>query len=190
MMYLSKEAARALVLLQIAANEKAIELSEKIKPVILKFDGKVPNKRLDTALKAVDDNLMWSMEYNSAIIKMWIENRSTSEGNTPDSYGYRTTNYLTDNTVNIAYGRMVDGSNPAASVCPDGKLNAAALISAVDSSSAYLKQSVSDMRSSLTRIDELIEQRAALVKAVEDYNNSIDYTVATYFDLRMNIARN
>ena len=70
MRYVNDETAKKLVELQIKNREYAFSLYDEIIEVLAKFDGKQVTKRIETALRKIDDNIRVENEYNSFIIKV------------------------------------------------------------------------------------------------------------------------
>lgn len=188
MKYLDKNTARALVLLQIEAEEKALSMVPAIKATVAAFDGKIINKRIETALQKIDGGLHFgkTMFYAWLKIEWFIENRYVLSE--PDKNGVCGATYIDEHTLTIAHtydkdnAVIMDGS-------PNGRLNAAALCAAIDEQAARFVQSIAAMRETLARVDELAEKRRALVQAVEEYSKGIDPTVANYFDLGLRVER-
>ena len=101
MKHYCNEDARNLVELEIKNRKEALKLYDGIIEVVNKFDGKVLNKRFDTALKKLDGRLSYNREYSWFEIYMNVFDSRTCKSVKKDSYGYSCTNYLTDSYLKL-----------------------------------------------------------------------------------------
>ena len=172
------ETSRKLIELEVKANEKAIGLTDNIIEVVKKFDGKMPTKRLDTALKTIDKNLSFKCEYNSFMIDLWIEDRSISVPHKD----YVGAVYIKNSNVSICHCCMVSSGKPQA-INEDGTINAEYVIESILNSKQYRIEYNNSMIKTLNEIEEKIKEYEELKKTIRAFNDSVNYTVAQYFEI-------
>lgn len=171
---MNMESKRKLVELEIKANNKALGLIEEVKEVILKFDGKVPNKRVDTALKKIDDCLSFKAEFNSFIIDMFIRDRSFDNGNNWV--------YIKNTVINICHCACQSMYGDSC-LNEDGTINSEAVIIGLEKRKESLKSYNEEMIKSLNEIEDKIKEYEELKKTIRAFNDSVNYTVANYFEI-------
>lgn len=170
-----------LVNLHLEAYKKTLSFIPAIKETISKFDGKVFNKRLDTALKKIDGSLSCKCEYNSFMIDWYIDNRHIT--NTPDKNGYCTSLYIKDHTINILHGCI--SSSYGDSCLEDGKILAGSIINQLEKSEEEKKKLIESVISQLEGIEELQAEKEGIKKQIENHNNNINWMIDSYFNLRI-----
>lgn len=74
-----QEVSKKLVELEISNRKLALSLFDDIIKTLERFDGKQANKRIDTALKKINENLSFSREYNSFIINLITQTKIIKE---------------------------------------------------------------------------------------------------------------
>jgi len=163
-----------LINLELAAREKALGLLDMIIAAVQTRDGKAPDKRLDTALKAIDENLRFFMRYNSFVIELIIRDRSivTASGHSE---------YINDSTVYIVHASVKSGYNDGA--CQNGTINAAVLIDAIEKFREATKISIEKTRGELANIEEVLAAFSAARLALSQLENSTSYLTREYFGL-------
>jgi len=164
-----------LINLELAAREKALGLLDMIIAAVQTRDGKAPDKRLDTALKAIDENLRFSMHYNSFVIELIIRDRSivTTSGHSE---------YIKDSTVCIVHASVKSGYN-GGGACQNGTINAAVLIDAIEKFREATKISIEKTRGELANIEEVLAAFSAARLALSQLENSTSYLTREYFGL-------
>ena len=99
--YYCNEDALNLVKLEIENRKEALKLYDGIIEVVKKFDGKVLNKRFDTALKNFDGRLSYNREHSWFEINMNVFDNRSCKSIKKDSYGYSHTNYISDSYLRL-----------------------------------------------------------------------------------------
>jgi len=174
----------ALVRLHLQALQDAIDLAPAVIEVINRFNGKQANKRIDTALKAVNKNLRFSAVYSWAEIEMWIENRSM-RGGQPDEYGYQSTAYLSTSTVQIAHACSYTGEKAHLSPIIDGRLNAPVMVESIRFYTEQHRAAIENTLKQLQEVEALKAERERCIKATQAFNAGLQDIIDDYFELRI-----
>ena len=172
---LSDENKKKLVKMELDIRRNAVALAEDVKKVVLKFDGKQLNKRLQTELQKIDSRLRVHNEYNSLnIIFTEYDNRSINTSN--GCY------YVNNNSFAIA-GTAKSNAYGDSSTTEDNKLIAATLIASIDKHVDYMTEQIKTIESELKKIEQYKKRKQKLKQDMDNYRKSISYTVKQYFDL-------
>ena len=174
----------ALVRLHLQAYQEAIDIAPAVIEVIKRFDGKQVNKRIDTALKAVNANLKFSSEYSWVEIKMYIENR-TIRGEKPDNYGYSSTAYVSSYTVQVAHACNYIGEKAHLSPIIDGRLNAAVVVENIKAYVEQHKALIETVTEQLQHVEEMRVERERIIKEQQTFNSALNWMIDDYFELRI-----
>lgn len=185
-----KENTIKLVELEISNMEYAIELAEKIKPVIEKFNGKVLNKRLETALKEIDEHIYTENRYGFKI-GYYVENNRipiietdylgkehrhnifTKQSDLP------LTSYLTTNTKETDRC-IVDENN---------RIKADVIIAGIDNQKEYFEMRIEELKTAMPKVDEYKERIENIKKQMKELNDEIPYLIKSYFDLYYDVKK-
>lgn len=160
--------------------EKVVELTPKVIALMEKFDGKVYNKRFETALKELDKGLSldWCGIYGSAFRINYIDfdNRDTKDLNSSCGYAYIHPQYFT--MVYMETSNWLDSERKRMHLTDDGR----------KSFSQYLqsnKESI-EVRKSLTmeKVDELRRRKAEIEELVKQLRNDVPSCVRDYFGIK------
>lgn len=143
---------------QIELNREAFKLSEQIKEVITKFDGKVLNKRLQTALKGIDQRILVETQYNSFIIELYVNSM----------YNGWTSVNICHGAISSAYG---DGM-----LTDDKRIKAEKINKQIDENKEYRLKYHQDMEDNIKRKDKIVKEYNELVKKCKEFNESVNYT--------------
>jgi hypothetical protein len=170
-----KEIKIKLVQLEIAAMEKAISLYDQIVAIIPKFDGKAPNKRFDTALKNIDPQLSFKMEFNSFKIKMYNINRFFESGNGGAFYTKDYEVYLLHECISSSFG---DG------ICQNGMIDGPILLEKLKLRRAGLIEYVGQLKESLKKLDAIIARHQEIIKLKDDFEKATPALIRDYFELK------
>ena len=188
-----KDIADKLIALEIANRRKAIELYPAIIETVKKFDGKVLNKRLETALKKVNTNLRLAESEYRFDIRYWVENDSVSVPHRD----YCGTEYVKYREIGMCgyiprfegkYAYSVDAQHPALN--DDGRIIAEHIIVALNAGKENLESEIIQMEEHSRKADEYaaeLEERAACIKNLQE---KIPYLVAEYYGLGYSIRKN
>lgn len=190
-MYMSidKEIARKLTELEIENRKHVLTLYNGIIETVNKFNGKVLNKRFDTALKKIDEHLSYSVNYNSFDIKYYCINDSVKR--VEDRYGYGSTYYIKERTLylnsyltlNNTYKEETDILNE------EGKLIADRIVKGLEDGKKKIKEDIVKLEESLLHIEEYMETIEEMKKTFKDYMDNIPYLTKKYFDIDYSIKK-
>ena len=172
---LSDENKKKLVKMELDIRRNAIALAEDVKKVVIKFDGKQLTKRLQTELQKIDGRLYVRNDYNSLdIIFTEYDNRSIIT----DKGCY----YVNNNSFTLA-GTAKSNAYGDSSTTDDNKIIAATLIASIDKQVDYMTAQIKTVESELKKIDQYKKRKQKIKQDMENYRNSITYTIKQYFDL-------
>lgn len=188
-MSINKEIARKLTELEIENRKHVLTLYDGIIETVNKFNGKVLNKRFNTALKKVDEHLSYLTNYNSFDIKYYCINDSVR--GEEDRNGYRSTYYIKERTLylnsyltlNNTYKEETDILNE------EGKLIADRIVKGLEDRKKKIKEDIVKLEESLLHIEEYMETIEKMKKAFEDYMDNIPYLTKKYFDIDYSIKK-
>ena len=169
------ETAKKLIELEIKNLHYAIETANKIMPVIEKFNGKQPNKRLDTALKQIDRNLSFKTRYNSFVISLYLENRHVQDG--PGKAAY-----IQDSFKNIIHASIKSGYGEG--ICQKDVINAELLKNEIMALVEHNRKLVEKMRAEINHLETIIAEYEAIKKSQSDFQNSVSYFTREYLGLK------
>ena len=156
----------------------AMEIIDKIIPVIERFDGKQANKRLETALQQIDRNLYCRKSIYSDLweIKLYIEDRSVTDTETK----YGNTYYIKDSEIWIASEFSIDRF-----VDENGKWKSQTIVQRLRETQDVLKDKDNTIQEQLDDIDSLIDRYTEIKREIEEFNRMIDYSIREYFNLKI-----
>lgn len=185
--YVDKNIAMPLARKQIDMYRNVLEVAPRLLEVIRKFDGKVANKRLETAMKEVCTTITcrtssvlgkWEIEY-------WENDRSILVETTSwdGKFKYNGAHYIKYNTYYLArdmfenlYGKFTN---------EDGRWIAENICKQIEHNMRELESNITKFTEELNRIDELEAQKKKLKMKIEEYNNGISWFANAYFDLKV-----
>ena len=169
--YYNREDAVALINLEIKANKEALDLFDGIIKIVERFDGKVLNKRFETALqKNVSDHICaYKSAYGDFRFYYSIPDRSVKS--TDSEYCY---NYIDIQNIYLIVGDM------SACLTDDGRICAEDLIEMLEYRRDQIRLEVSELESSVLMLDKTIEQHEKLVTALYNLRKSIPRAATTY----------
>lgn len=186
----NKENAIKLLELEISNMEYAIELAEKIKPIVEKFNGKVLNKRLETALREVDKHIDMNNGHRFEICYYCENCRITF--NKEDMYNSRTeyvkqrelylTDYLTTNTDRKSEENkcVVDENN---------RIKADVIIKGIERKQEYYRKEIDKIKNGLPKVDEYKQRIETIKNELEELQQEIPFWIKAYFELHYTIKQ-
>lgn len=186
MYFNDKELAMKQVKLEIANREYVLTLIDDVIEVVKKFDGKVINKRLDTALQhGIEQNpnfqkfttCCYRNEYSSFQIGICVPTRCVS---IPMSGGGRKWEYLYDNQIIVCW---VDNDNAII----NGRIVSKHIIEALNKKRKEIEQYISDNKIALTKIDEWQKRWREIDSQITSLQKEIPYDVKRYFGMRFDL---
>lgn len=188
MKYLCKEDATNLVKLEIENYKKALTLYPQIIEVVKSFDGKILNKRFETALKKVDDNLRTDMTYDTLYIKFSAWNNRSIKS-VEERNGYANWLYIehTDIYMN-GYLRRVSYNKDDIVCTTENRLIASVVIEALEKQEQYIKSKIENLEKHIENTDEYKAKLEALRKEIESIGKDIPSEIKAYFDLNYDVT--
>ena len=166
---------------QIEVYSNLLSLVPAIEEVFRRFDGKVVNKRISTALQSVARGVCF---YKSSYSDHWEltaeewDNRYVP--GEPDALGYCSTHYVKDAKLYLAN----DGQGESF-IDGEGRLCAEKAIAAIEKNRAYYQRKIETMREQLSHIDSIIGKYKELLAAKKEFNDNLDYSIRDYFGLKL-----
>ena len=172
----SKEINLKLLDLEIKIRERAILLCDQIINTIISFNGKKPTKRLDTALKKIDEDLHFYTHYNSFIIEFYIHDRFINVDNIAH-YIKSSSSYfsIVHSSIYSSYG---DG------ICQEGVINSDQLLKHITNSQNYYIKEIEKIKEAIENIDDVILQKQKIDKQMKAFERNVPYLVREYFNLK------
>ena len=186
----NKEDARNLVLLEVENYKKVLELYNSVIEVVEKYDGKILNKRFETALRKVNDSLRVDMSGKKLSIEFYLQDRGI-QSVTHNHWNYINKSYIEMNgyTERIAYEwEELDGK----SLCADheNRLVASVLVESLNKHKEYIKGRIEVLEEKLNKVDEYKQQLEDLKAQMEKITRDIPYEIRDYFELNYNVYNN
>lgn len=178
MRYVNDETAKKLVELEIKNREYAFSLYDEIIEVLAKFDGKQVTKRIETALRKIDDNIRVENEYNSFIIKVgfWnIEKRSVKTEN-GIAYLENSEETICHCSRFSSYGDGVLNEN--------NSLNYENIKKQLIKHKEYMEESIKEIKSQLANVETIISEYEELEKKCQDFNRDTNFCISEYYGLK------
>lgn len=173
----SNEINEKLINLEIAARKDALALYPAIIDLARKFDGKIANKRFDTALKKIHPKLVFRMQYNSFVINMDIENRCVNNGNHWVC--------LRDHQTYIIHWSITSGSSEDGICQKDGStIVGNNLVKALEQYKKGMEEYVQKLQATLVNIPNIINWYKAVRKSIDDFNDTVPGMIRDYYELK------
>jgi len=178
MRYANDETAKKLVELEIKNREYAFSLYDEIIEVLAKFDGKQVTKRIETALRKIDDNIRVKNEYNSFIVEVgfWnIEKRSVKTEN-GIAYLKNAEETLCHCARFSSYGDGV--------LNEDNSLNYEAIKTQLVKHKEYMEKSTLEIKEQLADIETITSEYEELEKKCQEFNAKKNWCISEYYGLK------
>lgn len=174
---MNKEMAIKLVQKEIECKREFVNKAESLCKVVQKFDGKVFNKRLETAMREVypirvEQEYFWK----SISISGWIPDRMV-QSDSVDKWGYHETAYIKDDRIYV--GIIRDAFDD------DKRIVAENIIKKIRDTADYYREFADKMEEQLNRIDEIIAERNRIYAEKQRFMNETSGTLREYFDLEV-----
>ena len=181
---LTEEEKTRLCRLENRLHANAYELADKVAEMVKKFDGKYYNKRLATAIHAIDPHLFLQTQYNSFNIKyiaIEYEERSitTASGNT---------DYIDNSEVYIA-GMCISSQDDHRALTEDGRIIADNIIKEIERTKEYNKETYNTTEGQLSQVNYFRLRKERIKAEAEAHNNEVCYHIRQYFDLELKTNR-
>lgn len=150
-----------------------------IKNTVKGFDGKVLNKRLETALNnttlpdGISAHFTAGIDYDYFKISVYNYNRSFP--NDPNSDGYVSTCYVDNETTNASIGKaneiFAQNSNY------NYLVNADIIIEKLEEKAAYNERKAADLEKALKDRETIVKEFQDICTAFAEFNHKYDHTV-------------
>lgn len=188
--YYCNEDARNLVELEIKNRKEALELYSKVIEVVEKFDGKVLNKRFETALKKVDSRLSYEREHSRFKIKMNVYDSRSCKSVKKDSLGYSCTNYIYYNYLTLnSYVETYTYDKDKKSMLDNERIVSSVLIDALNKGKTSMEEHIKELEESLDKVTEWKEKLESLKSEMEKTMREIPYLIKEYYNLDYSVRK-
>lgn len=185
-----KDTADKLIALEISNRRKAIELYPAIIETVKKFDGKVLNKRLETALRKINDNLRLEKSEYRFDICYYVEN-----DHVPVPYrDYCGAEYVKYREIGMCEYMPRNRAYDVNAQCPalndDGRIIAENIITALNAGKKKLESEIIEMEEHSKKVDEYAAELDELAERMRSLQKKIPYLVSEYYKLGYSIRKN
>lgn len=188
MKYYCNEDAKNLVELEIKNRKEALELYDKVIEVVEKFDGKVLNKRLETALKKVDERLSCDRRYSSFEIQMSVFDSRSCRSVNKDDLGYSHVNYISDSYLTLnGYLPTYSYSANEKVLLYEERIISSVLIESLNYGKKHMEETIVSLEESLDKVPEWKERLEALRVEMEKTMKEIPYIIREYYDINYRV---
>lgn len=190
MKYYCNEDARNLVELEIQNRKEALKLYDGIIEVVKKFDGKVLNKRLDTALKKFDGRLSYNREYSWFEINMNVFDSRSCKSVEKDSYGHSCTNYISDNYLrlnSIVYTYSNSANDKDKVILNNERIISSVLTDSLNKGKEHIQKEIEKLENSIDKAEEWKTKLEKLKREVENVMNEVPYIIREYYDINYHV---
>lgn len=160
-----------LVELEIKNMQRAIELIKMCIPVIRKFDGKVVNKRLSTALSEATGGEYIKLEKSTYRFLSWY----SRDRHVSSTYGG--CEYIMNSDYSLT-DTVKDAINEA------GRLNGASVVAAMERQIKDYEERITQYTESVKTVEDAKKQIKELKNQISAILDSIPYVVREYYDVR------
>lgn len=169
-----------LVQKEIDTKRDFVTKAESLCEIIRKFDGKVFNKRLETALREV---YPVRVEYDKVFgwldITGYIPDRMV-QSDEVDRHGYHPIAYIKDDRI-YAVSCCKDALDD------DGRIVAENIIAKMQATVDYLKESADTLEDQLADIEDIAKECYMIRAKIRDYNSYVKPQIRNYFDLEVRV---
>ena len=169
--YYNRADAVALINLEIKADYEALELVDRIIETVKTFDGKVFNKRFETALQKNVSEHVYAHRNSYGHFEFYYSIPDRSVKSTASEYCY---NYLDNSDVCLIVG------DSSACFTEDNRINASVMIQMLEERRTNLQFQVCALESSLLMLGSLISEHEKLVSALKDFRDRIPSSIKNY----------
>lgn len=186
MYFTDKKIATKLSLLEISNREYILTLIDDIMEVIAKFDGKVLNKRLETALqKKVEQNpnfkkgtfISYKMKYDLFQIELYVPDRSVSNNDGKGCY------YITGDIICICWMDLTQAVK-------ENRIMSNNILKSIQQQKENIEEYISKIKIALTKIDEWEERWREIDNKITKLNAEIPYDIRMYFGMNFTFRQN
>ena len=173
------EDARNLIGLEIQNRKEALTLYPEIIKVVEQFNGKVLNKRFDTALKKVNKRLGYDRGYSSFVINLSTYDNNCCQSVNGSNYIYIRSHYIELNTYLPTYS--VDRRE--SSLLENERIKSDILIESLLKGKTHLEESIKKLEQSIDKVDEWKARLEQLEAEMKNIRKEIPHLVADYYGI-------
>lgn len=173
------ELSKKLVELEIKNRKYLVSLYDSVLECLKKFDGKQVTKRIDTALKKIDNNISMRNEYNSFLIELYFEDRMVKEENSYNCH------YLKNHSDCFCHCcRFSSYGDGVINVDNTNSLNYVILEKEMLKYKDYFINSIEESEKQLQNINSLVEEYKELQEKCNAFNKKIHWSIAEYYNIK------
>lgn len=186
--YYCDEDAKNLVSLEIENRKKALTLYPQIIECVEKFNGKVLNKRFETALRKIDDNLRYDWNGSRFDIEVILNNRCIQSVKA-DGYGYANWNYISglNLTLNSVLYTVSYNPDDRKMLDENGRIIAPVIIKALNERKQSIENTIAELEEKLNNVQEYRNKLEALRIEMEKVMSDVPYIIREYFDINYRV---
>ena len=182
-----KDTADKLIALEIANRRKAIGFYPAIMETVKEFDGKVLNKRLETALQKINDNLRLGKSEYRFDIYYYVENDHVPVPH----QGYCVAEYVQYREIGMCGYIPKKRAYAANAQCPalndDDRIIAENIIAALNARKESLESEIIAMEEHSKKVDEYAAELEELAERMRSLQKQIPYLISEYYELGYSI---
>lgn len=164
-----------LIRLEMENRQEAIELCPDIIAIIPKFNGKMMNKRFDTALKTINKGLSFDTHFNSFIIKYYPKTRHIADG--------EHALYVKESNVSIVHASIQSAYGDG--ILQRGTLEGETLKKRIESFKTESEEYLKKLGVNITNINAMFEEYELINNRKDDFNKKWEYSFREYFKLKV-----
>lgn len=179
--------ARNLVELEIQNRKAALKLYDGIIETVKKFDGKILNKRFETALKKVDERLSYDRRYSCFEINMNLFDNRCVKSVKKDDLGYSCVNYISDNYLRLNTYLETYSNTNGKSFLDNERIVSSVLIESLENGKAQIEKDIDRLESSIDKVDVWKERLKSLEAEIEKTMKEIPYIIRDYYDINYRV---
>lgn len=188
MNYYSKETATKLMQKEIEIMKAALLHQEAIKAVIKQFNGKVFNKKLNTAIESVDKRLSVTIGYYSFNITYTAQDYKERSIPSPSKSGYSSALYVANNSVNLAnlsaFSESERYKDAPYALDADKRIRSEAIIDNMSLQCDKIKANIALLEAEIENIDAILSEFKRIKSEQQTFLDSISYVTRQYFDMK------
>lgn len=184
--YYCNQDAENLVKLEIKNRKEALKLYDGIIETAVKFDGKILNKRFETALKKVDERLSCERNYSWFEINFCDWDNRSCQSVKKDSLGYSHTLYLSNFELRLN-SYLQTYSTSGESFLNEERIIASVLIESLKSGKEKIEKDIERLENSIDKVDAWKEKLKELKIEMEKTMEEIPYIIRDYYDINYRV---
>ncbi|MBR5604279.1 MAG: hypothetical protein IKW51_08770 [Bacteroidales bacterium] len=190
MYYYESTTAKKLVELEINNRKEALKLYDEIIPVIKKFDKKVLNKRLETALQQVNQYLRIDRNYSSFSIMLYVQDNYVKSK--PDRNGCCMASYVQTRQLSLTTALFTSDGYMKDKIMIDdeGRIRSDVIINALEQGRNNMEEHIKMLEESLPNVEEYKQKLESLKNEIENTTKEIPFLIREYFDLNYRVTIN